>query len=499
MSSIVRGLRSLGKRIRLSFTSSGSVPIISPVTLQYPVLMPLRDIYQKLREASNNKYKLYRVLAEIDPELWGSIDRIAKMVRYAYQGVSLKVGRDLDEEEKELLEDLKNLEEEYSFKNLFQTIAEQLLMYGDFIAFIDFKKNVGLTTLQPLPIEYMTILEKEDQIGQADAQIFERNIYVLNELNDEKRKIFKKDNILHVGLSNQAKSVRDLYGRYTFGVWSMSPIEALKYKLLWKLSATIDDIIIRQKLIPREHHKLDLSAFDPRFYPGTTFEEKAKKAKEAAQRFVESYKRDIAKALREPDRSYITGKEVEIGFVEPKKVTYTSPNELIEQIDKSIFSVIGPVETALTGRGRRTYATELIIASYAVLCAESIADIIKDELIKVCRRHLREKFGLKAEKHLKKVDIKVKLVLDVLRGESIRQAAVLSSIGIFTEDEIRGLVGFDPLTEEQRQRIVSKEPSQGRAGQYTQTIADIVRDYIRRTKPIEEPVTPESDRERQVT
>jgi len=481
-------------RTRLEERITTPLPLISPLTLQFPALMPLRDIINKLSQVKN-KHELYRTLKEIDPELYGAIDRISKMVRYSYQGVYVHVGHELDEREQRLQDIARKFAEEHDFKAKFQSIAEHLLTHGDYVALTRFRN--GLSIYQVLPIEYLTILEREDQLMNSSAQIFKANLYVLNENRTDIRQIYSADEILHISLNKEASTVRDLLGRYTFGVWSVSPIEALKVKLLWKLSTIYNDILVRQKLVPREHHKLDLSAFDPRFFSGKTMKEKFENAKAEAEKFLDDYKTEIAK-IKEPDKSYITSKEVEIDFVEPAKVTYVDPNALLEQIDQSIFSVIGPVETAVTGRGRRTFATELIVASYAVLCAETLADIIKRALLQLVRKHIRLAHPEFTEDDLKKLDIKIQLTLDVLRGEIVRQVAVLSQLGLFTSDELRSLLGFEPLTEEQMKRVVGKF-SPGRHGEFVQTPSDVARDFIRRREPVEEPITPESRRERQRT
>ena len=130
-----------------------------------------------------------------------------------------------------------------------------------------------------------------------------------------------------------------------------------------------------------------------------------------------------------------------------------------------------------------------------MLVAETLADIIKTEFLKLIKRHIRLKYGSRfSEDDLNKIDIKVRLTLDVLRGEIIRQVAILAQLGLCTTDELRAMIGLEPLTEDQVPHIVTKS---GR--QYVQTPADVTRDVTKRVKPIPQPLTPESRRERQVT
>jgi len=327
--------------------------------------------------------------------------------------------------------------------------------------------------------------------------VFEPNIYVLNEMNQENRKMWPRDQIWHVSLNRHAQPVYDLLGRYTFGVWSLSPLEPLKWKLLWKVSIEINDIMMRQRLVPREHHKLDLSQFDPRYFSGDTFEQRVQAAKQAAEQFLNDYKQKVATPLQQVDRAYITSKDVEIEILEPKHVTYIDPNPLIDQLNQSIFAVIAPLETAVTGRGRRTYATEIVVSSYANLVAETIGDIIRSSVLDLVRRHIRKVAPQFSEEELANLDIRLRLTYGVSQGELIRQAAVLAATNCFTVDEIRAILGFDPLTEEQQAEIATRS-GKGRVGDFAQTVQDIVRDYIRRREE-PEPVTPESRRDKQVT
>jgi len=303
------------------------------------------------------------------------------------------------------------------------------------------------------------------------------------------------------GDDNRAEEVTDIAGRWTFGVWSISPIEVLKVRLRWKQALLIQDILWRQRHVPREHHKLDLAQFRPELFSGETLEERIKKAKEAAEKYVTEYKDRVLSPRRlEVDRGYITSKEVEISFVEPRTVAYIDPNPLLAQINESIFAAIGAPQAAVRGRGRATYASELVAASYSTLIAYSLGEIIKRPLLKVIRAHIRalpEGYKFTAE-DLRKIDIKFAFVLDVMRGEMARQIAVLKTAGILTTEELRSLAGFGPLTETQRKQLVEEEIIRRGRKLTERTIEDVVSGYLRRMG-IVEPLTPESRAKRQAT
>ena len=474
----------------------------STFELQYPVLTPLKVIYDKVSKSTNYK-QTYRLLTEVDPELSGAIDRIAKMVRGSYQGFGVRVGTELSNPESELIEYLEDFEKEFRIKDHFYAIADTMLTYGDSLYRVKFEDDVGLAEFRSLPMEFMTAVETEDQASNVSAQVFEANYYILNEGTSgeaaAKEEIWDKEEILQFPLNNISTTVYDLKGRYTYGVWSRSPVESLRSKLLWKLVLTINDIMLRQVLIPRQHHKLDLEAFDPRNFPGDTVEERYAAAEAAAKDYLKNYVITVATPLKQVDKSVITGKTTEIGYIEPNKVSYVDPNSLIDQIDQSIWAAIGPVETATTGRSARTYASELVVSSYASMGALCIADIISEKLVELAKEHIKRKYPGEFDEDLDKIDIETRFALGIEKGEQVRQFAVMSATEIVTADEARAMIGLGPLSEEDWAKIVERQAARGRGGQFDRTIDDIYSDWMRRRQDDNEPVTPESRRDQQQT
>lgn len=496
MSSKVRQFFSgLSRKLHLTMP----IPAGTSVSSAFPILQPLKELYLKI-QAMTNKYAVYHILKETDTELYGAIDRLSKMVRYSYGGLQVRAGRKLDENEKLLLQRLKAFEKEWNVKAFFYAAADRLITYGDDISLTNFNET-GLIEWRALPIELVTILQDKKQRNDASAQVWKANVYVMNELSADEDiyKEFNPEQILHISLNNRAEIVYDTLNRYTFGIWSMSPLEPLKYKLQWKMALMINDMLLRQKIIPREHIKIDLSNFDPNLFAGDTQEARIQAAKTALDTFMTTFKNDFATPLKDVDKSYITGKDTEIDFVEPKHITYVDPNPMFDQINQSIWAVTGPLEAAVTSHSGQTYASELKIGSVADLIAETIADIIKEPVLDLVKRHFKLRYRY-TDEQLEIIDIKIQLAYGVQLGEQIRQMAVLSATQCFTSDEIRAMLRYEPLTEDQRAEIVERV-GPGRIGQHAQTLNDILRDYIKRHPEAitELPETPESRHDRQVT
>jgi hypothetical protein len=169
-------------------------------------------------------------------------------------------------------------------------------------------------------------------------------------------------------------------------------------------------------------------------------------------------------------------------------VSYASPNDLIDQINTSIREGIGAYTI-----GKGTYATELVISSYVILMPDHLAYKIKRQLLELLRLHLAKKYKTPADE-LAKLDLRLSLVLDILKGELVRQMAILAATGTLTIDELREYVGKDQLTDEQVARLIQIK-GKGRTGEFAQTLLDILA-LTERQKAPEEPVTPQSARER---
>ena len=503
-------VRRFGHRIRSALSSAvrgaSTTPAISSVLTTYPVLLPLTVIYEKLSTMSN-KYDVYRGFTEIDPELYGAISFMARQVKQSYKGIGVAFGKELDEKEKELLQIVTQFERKWDLPGLFFSVAFHMIRDGDDIYAVKIEDKVGLVGLRPLPIPYVTIVAREEQIGKSDAQIFESNICVLNEAgttltpNETEQMLkFQKNEFVIFAMSNRAEIILDTMGRFTFGIWSLSPIESLKSRLYWKLAVLINDILVRQKIIPREHHKLDLSAFDPAMFAGDTMEERIQAAKTAAVAFLDDYKSRAAAPLKEVDKAYITGKDTDISFLEPKTVAYIDPNPLLDQINVSIIAATGAPESSLLGRGRGTYATELVIASYTSAAAEALANIIKTQVLSIVKRSIQAQYpGKYTSVDLDKIDIRIRSLIGLEKGEAARRTAIMDATGVATFEELRNEAGLERvLTEEEKQQILGRR--MGKQGRQIakRTQKDIEADFRRREQE-PEPATPESAHQRKQT
>ena len=499
-----------GKVAESEKSSQKKVFHTAPPPITYALASALKPF-----EAGKNRYQLYRDFTHMDPELDSALTRVALMAAYAYKGVQIHTGQDLSENEKEIMRILKSFDETFDIHDLMFSITYHLMRDGDDVYIGYFSDGVGLLQLQPLPIEIVTALNNKDQMSgtisstslatlMPGVYITNPSVYVTNE-GSEAQQIFPENpnqKIFHFALSNRAEMITDILGRKTFGVWSKSPLESIESRVLWKQAILIADILWRYRNVPREEHILDLSAYDPANFAGETIEARIAAAKTAATAAITEYATGISK--KNVDQGYVHGKDVEIKYVEPQKTTWVEPNSVTDQINQSIYASTSVPEAAIIGRGRSTFATELVVASYTILLPEFLVYKIKRVLLSIIREHLR-RINIKrtnkfTEEEIASIDIKTSLILQIFMGELIRQTALLAATGSFTLDELRDRVGLDPVTDEQVKRLVEiVQKSGGRAGQYAQTILDIARGEGQQVEPQNPPLTPESRGDKQQT
>lgn len=220
----------------------------------------------------------------------------------------------------------------------------------------------------------------------------------------------------------------------------------------WKLNSVINDILWTHRNVPREHHKLDLSMYNPEAFTGTP-EERFEKAEAAAQAAASAYHANMQNM--KSDVGYVTDKNTDILYVEPKSTNYQAPNEKIAQINESISNCLGlsPVVK------QQSFASALMAGSFAVLQALSIAKIGVKGLEKVLRKSLKIQFGPRfSDRELRKVKIRLRLILEKDRSEVMRQIAIMVAsneiMPTFTPTEIREEWGKEALTETQFNEIV---------------------------------------------
>ena len=212
--------------------------------------------------------------------------------------------------------------------------------------------------------------------------------------------------------------------------------------MLWKANAIVNDILWRDAMPPREHHKLDLGMFSPDIYDGDTPEERIAAARTAARAVIKDYIAFISH--KEVDVGYVTDLITEISVLESKAHTYAAPNDLLRQLDENVHATSGVPRSAMYGEGSAAYASELLASNYAGLRAEFIGDRIARPFENWLKKYLKGNYTKTlSAKMVDRMRIKFRLILPRDIREIAQGVNLLMSSMIVDVSQILELAGLD--------------------------------------------------------
>ena len=404
---------------------------------------------------------VYEQLYVWEAEVGGALDRVSTMAREAFQGCYIEnPGKELDDIEKEMLEQASYIVEELRIADLVESYVETLYTYGNLFII----PNAD-STLTQLPNKYCALVDKRERVGQAggDYLMLSPEILVFNE-DDElemNMKTYNKDQFVHVKYKDTPITISDNHSRKSYGFYSVSPIHRTVLPVWWKRQTMIVDILLRWKNVPREHHSLNSEMFNLGFYLGTP-EERLKSSRTDAETYISAYI-DVIKELT-PDSGYVTTDSVDISMVE-SNVNYIQSNELIDQLDRRITAGLNVPRSIIDGENAGSYASELVISNYFAAKVLQLCEKVQYVLLDVVRARV---LAINAKYPVQFLKFKFEINLSTNELEMWRQGAIMADLGVFTENEIREKLGYPPLREDQREFLV------GRDGvEVSKTVADI--------------------------
>lgn len=432
------------------------------------VLAPASIFTGQMTEADRlrktNRYLLADQLYWEDERLYSAVELMAIMIQKSIGGcgIGINPGEKMSNQEQNAVNAAEQWAKDIKLKQLFYYYTIDLWKYGDVVDVIKFNGTKGITGFDPLPMHAVTAIESREQVGKVDFKttISRPNFYVLDEQNKNldiggngqaAGRLIPKDRIFHVPFNNRRSLVRDNLNRWTLNIWSMPPITSLIGIIQWKKNLIRNDVLWRNRNVPREHHRLDLREYDPSKYTGT-HSEKLEKSRADAQTAIENYA--TSNQRREADQGFVTGMGVEIGFIEPKTMTYADPMPIITQINELIGGPTG-TPAALMGGTTSGFSSLAHSASFLALRAEIYATRIQDRFEDLMKRHIRLTHPAISDEIVNRLYIKNRLILDKDRTELAKIVAILTGAKVFTPDEIRAVWGVDPMTIKQSQDILN--------------------------------------------
>jgi hypothetical protein len=126
-------------------------------------------------------------------------------------------------------------------------------------------------------------------------------------------------------------------------------------------------------------------------------------------------------------------------------------NDIIQQLNNQIFIALTTPKSILAGGASGSYASELVVTNYVAIKVISLANKIKPIILENMRKRLLKRNALYP---VDRLDIKIDMILSNSKLELYRQAAIMGALGIFTDTEIRELLGNEPLREDQKANLV---------------------------------------------
>lgn len=467
--------------------SGGRITASRKITTQLVSQIVEMSKFDEMRQEDVNE-QLYKW----EPEVGGSIDRISTLVTDAYKGFQIKrvpdpldierVSTDelptdedmtvVDDVEQKCLHYAEMIAEGIDIRDWIEAFTEVLMMHGNL-----YLKDEEIS-FEFIPNDSVTLIDDLARLSDPDPTkiIKSGNILVVDEGLDSEEVV---KNFIHVKYKRTPIYVTDNRGRKTYNVYSVSPLNRVVLPVWQKRQSMIIDLLWRWSNVPREHHKISSDPFTLDKYEGN-WEERRRAAEQNAESTLEKYIEQVTSKV--PDQAYVTLDTTTIGVVETR-TSHLDTNELVEQFDDKIWTSMNIPKSIVTGEGRTSYAAEVMIGNYVTTKIMQIADKIKKPLLKVVRERIKR---IDPTLPVQKLDIKFDLILASSMLELYRELAIMASVGIFTDTELRELVGYLPLTDDQRKDLVRamKEKSVG----------DVLRDANQQVAMSQDyPETPHSD------
>lgn len=466
-------------KVKLYFSRfmEGSKASSSNIAASKAITSELTGYLVSLSNFSNMKdEEICEQLYVWEPEIGGSIDRISTLVRQAYTGFILRdVGGEIDPTEAEVIRLADEIAESTQLFTFCEMVAELLMMHGN----VFILKNAD-NSLSILPNKYCTIVDDPKKVGTTSSTIILNPKYLaFNEMNsfELERQVYPMERIIHLKYKDTPIFVKDNMGRETYGIYSVSPLNRTFLSVWWKRQCQIIDILLRWRNVPREHHIINSDLFPLSIYPGTMAEKQA-----AANADVNSFITSYISAMQNqmPDQGIVSTDNVKIEMIE-SNVNYLQSNELISQLNSTIMAGLSVPQSMVSSAEAGSYASELVISNYVSSKVVQLAEKIKPVILENMRERIRR---IDPTLPVEKLDIKLELSLANSKLELWRTAAIMASLGTFTDNEVRDSLGYAPLRADQRDSIVNSKAN-------ANAVADTLKGGSNRTPDY--PETSESD------
>ena len=384
-----------------------------------------------------------------DERVYSIVSMVSSMVAKSYVGPELipedkYTDAKLDDKEKAAMKSAEKFCRDMKCKEeLFFNWTWQLITHGDLYERI-VKTGGGISELISLPLNSVRSLANEEQIRKLpqNLQIIEENmISVKNAINDPRPTVYKEGEYIHVSFKNHGVWRDDIEGMKTYGIYSIPPLAPLQRLVNWKKKTVENDIIWKNKLLPRILHKLKMPSIVPSKYTGSQ-SDKIKAAKADAALLTDDFI-SSTKGVR-PDDDLVISDAVDTSILEATSTNYAAPNETISQINTFLNGPQGLPSGLLGGESGASMGVELA-AIFAGIRVEYLANKVAKAFTTIMKSHVRLAATSAGEDTIDRLFIHVDPALSVEKFEKIKTAMSMAATGCFTKGEIRQATGYARL------------------------------------------------------
>lgn len=387
-----------------------------------------------------------------EPEVGGALDKQSTLVAQCYKGPYLKdTDKTTDKLETDMLDTARRVCDQMHMADQFELYGEMLPLFGD--VFIDIRDP---ESYKILPNKFITLVEKEEQIGTITAGYImtQGDILVFNEQLPGQFKL-TKDQFIHLKYKDTPLFVLDRKHRWTYGIYSISPVQRAIMSTWQKRQTSIIDTLYRWRIIPREIHSVNSEIFALDQFAGDQ-QGRLAQAQVEANKYITQYNAAIQDQA--PDQGYTVLDTITISMLESKTNSYMKTNELMDQLDGKIWTALNMPESVVTGKNSGSYASELVISNYVSQKAMTLAQKIRPIMLENLRSRLK---SINSAFPIDKLDIKLELSMAATELETFRQIAIMGTFtNCFTVSEIRAKAGYQPLTEQQKKEMAEAQQEQ---------------------------------------
>lgn len=451
--------------------------------LPSPISNTVKGTREEIQESKHDTvFDLYDALVDLDGELSGAVNAIAQSATYNH--VVLPEDEPSSTEE-DILEDCQTLAERIRGRELAIDVLRNLIKYGN-----DFNKKVynsdeGIIAVQSLPANSVTMVDDRNNVNpgeedlndlneliyqahpgleedeepldsEAMREAFERDAYVLNELDEARRQIIEPSNVLHFAIDSRSNWHEDQVGRETYGIWGQSRLEALKFTIQTKYNTLTNKVAMDDKLLAREVYYVDTSEL---FGDIQDREDRI----EAAEQYADKLATNIEELG--PDERPMLPEHVSVEVIGPEgKAIDQRP--FVEQLNNGIAAAL-TFPMAGLGRGTTSVkAGEEISSLWAENNIKNLRQSVVRGFEELFRDHIKLLYPDLIENHDEASDLgEMELSEDITvptleyepfrqedRSEMADQIQILRNVGVMSDAEARDLWGL-PTDEESMEAV----------------------------------------------